>query len=199
MSGFLRVAHAPPWPGEHARLACYARVRGPAAIPICLWWEPAHERAPQEGACALLPSGACTAGMLRTGQGACGPPPPVAPFRRSFPRRPPAYVLNRPLQGRTPIRWSRSAIALNVCQTSTRWLGNRVQRSRLRRSRTVCWRWVFSDLRSQKVKTRFYQRYVLPEGLGCQPRRGAVQHVRRGSPRKGATAGSDWRRGPQAP
>jgi hypothetical protein len=37
--------------------------------------------------------------VLRTGQGACGPPPPVAPFRRSFPRRPPAYVLNRTFTG----------------------------------------------------------------------------------------------------
>src|SRR5262245_33655977 len=31
MRGLRRVAHAPPAPAEHARLACFARVRGPAA------------------------------------------------------------------------------------------------------------------------------------------------------------------------
>src|SRR5262245_33188428 len=31
MRGLRRVAHAPPWPAEHARLACFARIRGPAA------------------------------------------------------------------------------------------------------------------------------------------------------------------------
>ena len=31
MRGLRRVAHAPPWPGDHDRLACCARVRGPAA------------------------------------------------------------------------------------------------------------------------------------------------------------------------
>src|SRR5215510_7837031 len=31
MRGLRRVAHAPPWPGDHDRLACFARVRGPAA------------------------------------------------------------------------------------------------------------------------------------------------------------------------
>src|SRR5262249_11377648 len=31
MSGLRRVAHAPPWPGDHDRLACCAQVRGPAA------------------------------------------------------------------------------------------------------------------------------------------------------------------------
>src|SRR5215471_7414913 len=28
MSGLLRMAHAPSWPGDHDRLACCARVRG---------------------------------------------------------------------------------------------------------------------------------------------------------------------------
>jgi hypothetical protein len=39
MSGLLRVAHAPPWPAEHAPLACFAWVRGlrpppPFAAPL---------------------------------------------------------------------------------------------------------------------------------------------------------------------
>jgi hypothetical protein len=38
--------------------------RGPPDALI-VWWEPAHERAPQGGACAILASGACSAGMLR--------------------------------------------------------------------------------------------------------------------------------------
>jgi len=32
MSGLRRLAHAPTWPAEHAQLACFARVRGPAAL-----------------------------------------------------------------------------------------------------------------------------------------------------------------------
>src|SRR5215813_9539013 len=60
MRGLHRVAHAPPWPGDHDRLACCARVRGlpPPAAVRCSAALRAHSRGdpPHEG-----PSAAHTA------------------------------------------------------------------------------------------------------------------------------------------
>src|SRR5262245_5531218 len=59
------------------------------------WWEPAHARAPQGGACATLARRSCSAGVLRTGQGAAAPRGQslvalraVAPYRLVPPPRP---------------------------------------------------------------------------------------------------------------
>jgi hypothetical protein len=106
MREFPRRAHAPSCPAVHAPLGKQIS-----------WREAAHERGFMVGtrACAsssggrMRPPGQASMLAWRAahGQGACGPPPPVAPFRRSFPRRPPAYVLNRTSTGSHAFRIDR--------------------------------------------------------------------------------------------